>query len=122
MVSSQEPARRTGLAVAGSISPLQPAARLRRLPSKRVDIVENRELTQDNTPDHMGRLQVLGVDRRSTSATRRGAIGKVGVVEPDPHHERHRFVAMCPGSQPAMQNTPIALARRMMSTIQAKMS
>src|SRR6267378_8194521 len=29
---------------------------------------------------------------------------------------------MCPGSQPAMQNTPIALAIRMSRTIQAKMS
>src|SRR6266550_1386057 len=29
---------------------------------------------------------------------------------------------MCPGSQPAMQNTPIALATRMMRTIQAKIS
>jgi hypothetical protein len=78
--------RRGGQAGHGRIA-LEPAA----LPSKRVDIVENCELTQDNAPDHMGRLQVLGVDRRSTGAPRREAIGKVGVVEPDPYRERHRF-------------------------------
>jgi hypothetical protein len=33
-----------------------------------------------------------------------------------------RDFAICPGSQPAMQITPIALASRMTSTIQAKTS
>src|SRR5258706_14226936 len=33
-----------------------------------------------------------------------------------------RVFAMCPGSQPAMQNTAITLATRMKRTIQAKMS
>ena len=35
---------------------------------------------------------------------------------------RLRDFAICPGSQPAMQNTPIALASRIISTIQARIS
>src|ERR1700722_11073405 len=60
------------------------------------------------------------------SATGHSAKPQIKVIQPAAltasAHGCPRVLAICPGREPAMQNTPIALAIRTMRTIQAKMS
>src|SRR6516165_8013370 len=55
--------------------------------SKRIDVVEDRVLSQDHAPDDVRRLEMVGVDRGRSGAARRQPVGEFAVVEPDPHDE-----------------------------------
>ena len=86
---------------------------------ERIDVIQDRDLPQEDAADDVGRLDAVGVDRRRAGATGRQTLDEIGIAEPRRRTTKDAActiagsaaTAVPPASASALARSPAARSR-----------